>query len=147
MTEYQIHLTPWTNTLAIAYPSLENEFYNAVGGFNWRKALKLQSVAYRRARHRDNLRSRRSREKRPELGNIQYALTRARNLDVCPDLETLWNRADDGKVRQLPLPSGNKLISVLYCSRNEHRALGLQWYVHWFPRNLSVLRSQLGPQD
>ncbi len=42
------------NTLTIAYQSLENEFFNAVGGFKWRRAqwrrkgCKLQAVAYRR---------------------------------------------------------------------------------------------------
>ena len=60
-------------------------------------SFQLQPVAYRRAQLRDNLRSRLSREERPGLGNLQYALTRARNLDVCPDLETVWNRADDGR--------------------------------------------------
>ncbi len=135
MTEYQIHFTPWTNTLAIAYQSLENEIFNAAGGFKerkaqrWRKAFKLQPVSCRRARLRGNLSSWLSRERRPELGNLQYALTRPRNLDVCPDLETLFNRADEGKVRPLPLPLGNLLIPFLYCSKNKHRALGLQWYV------------------
>ncbi len=95
------------NTLTIAYRSLENEFFNAVGGFKWskaqwrRKACKPQPLAYRRARLRDNLRSRLSREERRELGNLQHALTRAGNLDVCPDFETVFNRGDDGKVIQL----------------------------------------------
>ncbi len=70
MTEYQIHLTPCTNTFTIAYQSLENEFFSTVGGFKWRKAqcwrkgFKLQHIAYHRARLRDNLRSRLSREER-----------------------------------------------------------------------------------
>ncbi len=108
----------------------------AVCGFKWRKAqwwrkaFKLQPVTYRRARLRDNLRSKLSREQRPQLCILQYALTRARNLDVWPELETLWNRAVERKMRHLPLPSGNSLIPVLYCSNNKHRALGLQWYIH-----------------
>ena len=63
ITEYPVHLTPWTKMLAIAYKSLENDFFNAIGGFKWRKAqwwrkaFKLQPVTYRRARLRDNLRS------------------------------------------------------------------------------------------
>ena len=100
-------------------PILENVFFNAVGGFGWlkaqwwRKAFKLLPVAYRRARLRDNLRSRLSREERPELCNLQNAITRARNYDLCQELEALWNRADEGEVRQLPLRSGNSLIPVL----------------------------------
>ncbi len=88
MTEYQIHHTPWSNMLAIAYQSLENEFLNDVGGLKcrkaqwWRQAFELQPVAYRRAQLRDNIRSRLSHEERSELGNLQYVITRARNLDV-----------------------------------------------------------------
>ena len=152
MTEHQIHITPLTNTLAIAYQSLENEFFNAVSGFKWRKAqwwrkaFKLQSAAYRRVRLRDNLRLRLSSEERPELGNLQHALTRARNLEVCPGFETFWNLAEDGKVRKLPLPTGNRLIPVLYCCKNKHKALRLQRYVHSFPRNPSAIISKLGSQ-
>ncbi len=152
MTEYQIHRTPWTNTLAITYQSLENEFFNAVVGFKWRRAqwwrkgCKLQPVAYRRARLRDNRRSSLSHEKRLELGNLQYALTRARNRDVCAELEAEWIRADEGNMRQLPCPPGNTLIPVLYCGKNEHRALGLQRFIHRFPGNPTAIRSQLRAQ-
>ncbi len=64
----------------------------------WRKAFKLQPVKYPRARLRDNLQSRLVSEKRPKISDLQYALTRARNLDACPELETVWNRADERKV-------------------------------------------------
>ena len=144
--EYQIHLTPCPNTLAIAYQSSENEFFNAVGVFKWRKdqcwrkAFNLLPAAYRRARLRGILRSRVSHEERTELSNLLYALTRERNLDVSPELESEWNRADEGKVRQLPLPSFNSLILVLCCRKKKHRALELQWSVHWFPRNRTAIR-------
>jgi len=150
MTEYQLHLTPAPYQVRSKYRGLEQQFFRTAGGFKetktawWRKVFKLPSIDGRRYTLREGLKTRLTDSERPELTFLQDALEHAGNVKPAHDQRAEWAAADHGKQRQVPLAPDDALPPVLQFKTNKHRLLGLQWYLHRFPRCVRTIREELG---
>ena len=129
--------------------ALEKAFFNAVTGIYkaslpwFRKLFKLKWFLARRITLRDKMKVRIAECTRIDANVMAAALCKADNTAPSWYKDTVWNEADQHKVRKLPIPDlGLHLPFSL--SKHRHRILSVKWFLLRFPASPEKVREVIG---
>ena len=74
---------------------------------------------------------------------LEKALSKAENTANSRYKDTIWNEADQHKVRKLPIPDPG-LHLPFYLYQNKHRILSMKRFLHRFPATPYKVRKVMG---
>ena len=149
MFEYCCHLVPIKKSTLQEVLAMEKAFFNAATGIYrapipwFRKLFKLEDFPARRISLRDKMKTRVTSCSRINESVLVNALRNAENKAQSRWTETVWNEADQHKVRRLPIPDPGLHLSF-YSKHHKHRVHSMKWFLHRFPARPYKVQEVMG---
>lgn len=148
--EYQVHITPLSTKAVLDYHRLERKFFEAASGVRsgrlpwWRKVFQIEPLEHRRTKLREGLVNRLQSLNAHEASVSARALAHAGNDKPHKEAHEYWDDVQHSCTRVFPATPIGTLPPVLLFASNKYRSLGLQWFLHRFPRSPAQIVDTMG---